>query len=213
MARNQGSSESLQGKEVLIIREHSRQTVLHPCHVSLGARMVDFAGWRMPIQYRGILEEHAACREGAAAFDISHMGEIEVRAADVRASLGRVLSNDLSEAPDGAARYGFILNDQGGIIDELLDHIEIECKVTEIPETIVVSVNDLEVGQSLNAGEISLPAGMKLVTDPKALILHCHLVAAAKSTEEFEEELPSEPEVITEKADEADESEPEKKSN
>ena len=102
---------------------------------------------------------------------------------------------------------------QGGIIDELLDHVEIECKVTEIPETIVVSVNDLEVGQSLNAGEISLPEGMKLVTDPKALILHCHLVAAAKSTEEFEEELPSEPEVITEKADEADESGPEKKSN
>ena len=63
------------------------------------------------------------------------------------------------------------------------------------------------------AGEISLPEGIKLVTDSNALILHSHLVAAAKSTEEFEEELPSEPEVITEKAEETDESKPEKKSN
>ena len=143
------------------------------------------------------------------ALQYDHLGKYIIHADFVRVDLEERVKVTVPIEQRGTAQG----THQGGIIDELLDHIEIECKVTEIPETIVVSVNDVEVGQSLHAGDISLPAGMKLVTDPKALILHCHLVAAAKSTEEFEEELPSEPEVITEKADEADESEPEKKSN
>ena len=90
---------------------------------------------------------------------------------------------------------------EGGIIDEHLDRIEIECKVSEIPESILVSVKDVGVGDSIHAGDIELPAGTKLVTPADALIITCHLVAAAKAEEEVEaEEAPEGPEVITEKA-------------
>jgi len=91
---------------------------------------------------------------------------------------------------------------EGGIIDEHLDRIEIECKVSDIPESILVSVKDVGVGDSIHAGDIELPAGAKLVTPADALIITCHLVAAAKSEEEeVDEEAPASPEVITEKAD------------
>ncbi len=101
----------------------SRRTALYRCHVERGARMVDFAGWEMPVQYGGIIREHEACRRGAVVFDTCHMGEIEVRASDVRAALNMTLSNDLSNAPEGSARYGFILNDDGGVIDDVITFI------------------------------------------------------------------------------------------
>jgi large subunit ribosomal protein L25 len=143
------------------------------------------------------------------ALQYDHLGKYVIHADFVRVDLEEKVKVTVPIEQRGTAEG----THQGGIIDELLDHVEIECKVTEIPETIVVSITDVEVGQSLNAGEISLPDGIKLVTDPNALILHCHLVAAAKSTEESEEELPSEPEVITEKAEETEEGESEKKNN
>ena len=86
----------------------------------------------------------------------------------------------------------------GGIIQEHMDHLEIECKVTDIPESIVVSVKELDVGDSLHAGDIELSDGMTLVSDASTLLVTCSLVAAAKSTEELEEEAPAAPEVITE---------------
>jgi large subunit ribosomal protein L25 len=86
------------------------------------------------------------------------------------------------------------------MVDVHLDRLEIECKVSEIPDSVECSIREVNVGDSLYASEIELPAGIKLVTDPKALILTCHLVAEAKSTEEVEEEMPAGPEVITEKA-------------
>ncbi|MCK4958496.1 MAG: 50S ribosomal protein L25 [Planctomycetes bacterium] len=91
---------------------------------------------------------------------------------------------------------------EGGIIDEHLDHLEVECKVSDIPEVIEVSIKEVGVGDAIHAGDIELPSGMKLATAADALVLTCHLVAAAKSTEEMEEEMPSAPEVITEKAPE-----------
>jgi large subunit ribosomal protein L25 len=86
----------------------------------------------------------------------------------------------------------------GGIIQEHTDHLEIECKVTDIPESIVVSVKELDVGDSLHAGDIELSDGVTLVSDASMLLVTCGLVAAAKSTEELEEEAPAAPEVITE---------------
>ena len=89
---------------------------------------------------------------------------------------------------------------EGGIVDEHLDHLEVECRASDIPEFIPVSVKELGVGDAIHAGDIELVEGMKLLTDPETLMLTCHLVAAAKSTEELEEEMPVAPEVITEKA-------------
>jgi large subunit ribosomal protein L25 len=87
---------------------------------------------------------------------------------------------------------------EGGIIEEHADHLEIECKATDIPETIVVFVKDIGVGDALHASDVTLPEGVKLVSSPETLLVTCHLVAAAKTTEEVEEEMPMAPEVITE---------------
>jgi len=87
---------------------------------------------------------------------------------------------------------------QGGIVEEHTDHLEVECKVTDIPDAIVVSVKQLEVGDSLYARDIELSDGLKLISSPETLIVSCSLVAAAKSTEEIEEEAPAAPEVIGE---------------
>lgn len=87
---------------------------------------------------------------------------------------------------------------EGGIIEEHVDHLEIECKVTDIPEAITVSVKELHVGGALHAAEVQLPSGVKLISSPETLLLTCHLVAAAKTAEEIEEEAPTAPEVIGE---------------
>jgi large subunit ribosomal protein L25 len=87
---------------------------------------------------------------------------------------------------------------EGGIIEEHADHLEIECKATDIPEAIIVSVKEVGVGDALHARDIALPEGMKLISPPETLLVTCHLVAAAKTTEEMEEEMPTSPEVITE---------------
>jgi len=90
----------------------------------------------------------------------------------------------------------------GGIVEEHTDHLEVECKATDIPESIVVWVKELSVGDSLHAGDIELPDGIKLVSPPDMVLVTCSLVAAAKSTEEIEEEMPAAPEVITEAKEE-----------
>jgi large subunit ribosomal protein L25 len=87
---------------------------------------------------------------------------------------------------------------ESGIIEEQTDRLEIECKVSDIPETIVVSVKDVHVGDTLHAGDIEIPDGINLVSSPETLLVTCHLVAAAKTTEEVEEEMPVTPEIIGE---------------
>jgi large subunit ribosomal protein L25 len=86
---------------------------------------------------------------------------------------------------------------EGGIITEHSDRIEIECQAANIPETIVVSVKELDVGDTVHAGDIELPAGTKLSSSPEMLLITCSLVAAAKAAEEVEEEIEA-PEVISE---------------
>jgi large subunit ribosomal protein L25 len=87
---------------------------------------------------------------------------------------------------------------EGGIIEEHADHLEIECKATDIPETIAVWVKEVGVGDALHASDVPLPEGVKLISPPETLLVTCHLVAAAKTTEQVEEEMPTAPEVITE---------------
>jgi len=94
---------------------------------------------------------------------------------------------------------------EGGIVEEHADHLEIEAKVTDIPEVVVVPVKDVHVGDALHAGQVELPAGVKLVSPPDTLLVTCHLVAAAKTAEEVEEETPTAPEVIGEVKESAEE--------
>jgi glycine cleavage system T protein (aminomethyltransferase) len=98
----------------------SQRTPLFDTHVRAGARMVDFAGWEMPVQYAGILEEHEAVRTRVGLFDVSHMGEVIFRGPRALEALSRVFTNDLSKVADGQAQYGCLCRESGGIVDDVV---------------------------------------------------------------------------------------------
>lgn len=98
---------------------NSQKTPLYDDHVKLGARMVDFAGWIMPIQYEGLKEEHAYTRQHVGLFDVSHMGEIRVKGTKAVETLQWLTTNDVSLLNNGQAQYGLLPNDKGGLVDDI----------------------------------------------------------------------------------------------
>jgi len=99
------------------------RTPLHEAHLAAGARMVDFAGWEMPINYGSQLEEHHQVRNDAGMFDVSHMTVVDVRGAQSRAFLSRLLANDVARLQrPGKALYSCMLNERGGVIDDLITY-------------------------------------------------------------------------------------------
>jgi len=99
---------------------HLRRTPLYSLHRELGAKIIDFGGWEMPVQYSGILEEHRAVRERAGIFDVSHMGELEVRGPGAQSALQRITPNDVGKLEDGRCHYSAFLTDRGTFVDDLL---------------------------------------------------------------------------------------------
>lgn len=99
-----------------------RRTPLYDRHVAAGAKIVPFAGWEMPIQYRGIREEHLAVRRAVGLFDVSHMGQIETRGPQARDLLQRLVSNDVRHIPIGGAQYSVLCNERGGVLDDLFTY-------------------------------------------------------------------------------------------
>jgi aminomethyltransferase len=97
-----------------------RETPLTERHRALGARLIPFAGWLMPVQYRGILYEHHAVRSAAGLFDLGHMGQVEVSGQDALRFLQWVASNDVSRLAPGEAQYALLTNEQGGIVDDII---------------------------------------------------------------------------------------------
>lgn len=97
-----------------------KRTPLYDLHRELGAKMVDFGGWEMPVQYSGILEEHRAVREHVGLFDVSHMGELEVTGPDAFASLQGLTPNDVGKLDDGRIQYSAFLTEKGTFVDDLL---------------------------------------------------------------------------------------------
>jgi len=97
-----------------------RRTPLYARHVALGARMVPFGGWEMPVEYSGITDEHLAVRTRAGLFDVSHMGQIEVAGRDALAGLQRITSNDASKLTIGQAQYAALTTERGAFVDDLL---------------------------------------------------------------------------------------------
>jgi aminomethyltransferase len=97
-----------------------RQTPLIAEHRALGARLVPFAGWEMPVQYQGISAEHEAVRERAGLFDVSHMGELEIRGPRALDAVNRLITNDLARIADGKALYTCCCNEAGTILDDLI---------------------------------------------------------------------------------------------
>jgi aminomethyltransferase len=97
-----------------------QRTPLHDRHVELGARLVPFAGWEMPVQYEGVIAEHRAVRTDCGVFDVSHMGELEVEGPRAAELLQSLLSNDLDRIDVGEAQYTLLTNERGGIVDDLI---------------------------------------------------------------------------------------------
>jgi aminomethyltransferase len=98
----------------------TKKTPLYEQHVRLGARIVPFAGWQMPVQYTGIVDEHQAVRNNVGIFDISHMGQFIVHGAGAREWLNTMLTNNVDKLEPGTGQYTFLVNERGGIIDDLI---------------------------------------------------------------------------------------------
>jgi aminomethyltransferase len=116
-----------------------QRTPLHDRHVQLGARMVPFAGWEMPVQYEGVIQEHRAVRTDAGVFDVSHMGEIEVEGPQAHTLLQGLLSNDLDKIQPGEAQYTLLTNERGGIVDDLIAY-----RLGEFRYLLVVNASNRE---------------------------------------------------------------------
>jgi aminomethyltransferase len=115
---------------------NSKRTPLYKDHASLGARLVPFAGWEMPVQYAGIVKEHQAVRERAGLFDVCHMGELELRGPGATEALDRLVTNDVAALPAGKALYTVACNERGTILDDLIvyrradDHLLVVCNAS-----------------------------------------------------------------------------------
>lgn len=96
------------------------KTPLNKQHKELGAKLIEFGGWEMPVSYSGIIDEHLACRNSAALFDVSHMGEIFVEGEQAEQYLNFVTSNDVSRLRVGGAQYSLLLNGKGGVVDDII---------------------------------------------------------------------------------------------
>lgn len=142
------------------------KTPLHDLHLELGARMVPFAGYAMPVSYpAGILAEHRQCRENAALFDVSHMGQVELLGDDAGAALETLVPQDIVDLPRDKQRYAFFTNAEGGLLDDLMvtrradrlflivnagckdgdiahlqTHIGLRCQVRPLPERALLAL-------------------------------------------------------------------------
>ena len=150
-----------------------RRTALYERHKALGAKMVPFAGWEMPVQYpAGILAEHHAVRSGVGIFDVSHMGEFEVTGPDRNAFVNRVTSNDVSRLEPGGVQYSALLTPQGTFVDD--------CTVYRFDDKLMIVVNASNtakawehiVGQkggiNVRLKDISAEVGLLAVQGPRA---------------------------------------------
>ncbi len=116
-----------------------KNTALTNTHISLGAKMVPFAGYNMPVQYEGINAEHATVRNGVGVFDVSHMGEFILKGEQALDLIQRVTSNDASKLYDGKVQYSCLPNEQGGIVDDLLVY-----RINELTYMLVVNASNIE---------------------------------------------------------------------
>lgn len=142
-----------------------RQTPLFAVHGASGARIVDFAGWAMPVLYTGILEETRAARTGAGLFDISHMGRVHLSGAGATAFLQSITSNDVDRLHPSQAQYSLLTNPQGGIQDDIIVY-------RQGPETYLVVINASNTEKDLAWMRRHLPASVTLQddTEPTAMI-------------------------------------------
>ena len=137
----------------------ARRSPLYDQHVELGAKLADFGGWEMPIEYPGdggVLREHAAVREAVGVFDVSHLGKATVRGAGARDFVNRCLTNDLGRITPGQAQYTLCCDESGGVVDDLIAYLVSDDEVFLVPN----AANTAEVVRRLAA---AAPAGIEVI--------------------------------------------------
>jgi aminomethyltransferase len=105
---------------MVIMSNSLKRTPLYDLHVAAGSRLVEFGGWEMPVQYKGLVAEHQAVRSQVGMFDVSHMGKLAIAGSDVLATLQKLVPSNLGRLKAGQAQYTVLLNEQGGIIDDVI---------------------------------------------------------------------------------------------
>ena len=143
-----------------------KQTPFTHKHIALGAKMAAFAGYNMPISYSGINDEHAAVRNNAGVFDVSHMGEFILKGPDALDLIQRVTSNDASKLTNGKAQYSCLPNEEGGIVDDLLIYCVEENKVY----MLVVNASNIEKDWNWISARNTKGVEMHNISDKTALL-------------------------------------------
>lgn len=142
-----------------------KTTPLTETHIVLGAKMVSFAGYNMPIQYEGITIEHKTVRNAVGVFDVSHMGEFLIEGPNALALIQSISSNDASKLTIGKAQYSCLPNDDGGIIDDLIIY-----RIKEATYLLVVNANNIEKDWNWIQSKNTVGATMRNLSDAYALL-------------------------------------------
>jgi aminomethyltransferase len=142
-----------------------KRTPLYEAHLRRGARMVEFAGFLMPIQYSSILEEHAAVRNAAGIFDVSHMGQIELDGPAAVATADRLLSREVASLRPGRVRYALLCNEKGGVVDDVTCY-----RVSETALFLVVNAANLEKAYRWIVRNSPADAGVRNTSDETAML-------------------------------------------
>src|ERR1700686_1297409 len=140
-----------------------KATPLNAVHRRMGAKMVDFGGWDMPVQYSGILDEHHAVRKNVGLFDVSHMGEIEIHGSDAFALTDSVTTNAVAKLKIGQAQYTGLLYEHGGFVDDILVH-----KVADDDYFLCVNASNQEKDYEHISATNRYNAKVEFASDPYA---------------------------------------------
>lgn len=142
-----------------------KQTPLYQAHLEAGAKMVDFGGWNMPVQYAGIIEEHKRVRESAGLFDVSHMGEFEVKGKDAKKFIQKIITNDMDKIEPGKTIYSPMCYEDGGTVDDLL----IYC-FSEDHYWLVVNASNIDKDWQWIKGKLEGDVILNNISDATALL-------------------------------------------
>lgn len=142
-----------------------KNTALTHIHESLGAKMVPFAGYNMPVQYEGVNVEHETVRNGVGVFDVSHMGEFFLKGENALALIQKVTSNDASKLVDGKAQYSCLPNNEGGIVDDLIVY-----KIADNHYMLVVNASNIEKDWNWISSHNDLGVDMQNLSDDYSLL-------------------------------------------